>query len=134
MIALNNANIKNLFLYILYDLDLPPPSMLQLALSGNSKESQSSKLGIYLLESRLINGYPLWIQKAGSNAIWFNKPSSGWIVGSESEVGNDFGGIKGPSGIDDYPTQIQDGFTYYHDGEWHSAAISTDIVFKNISN
>ena len=114
-------------------LGLPPPNMLQLGLSGKSEDSQESKPGIYLLESRLVNGYPVWIQKEGSNAIWFNKHSSGWIVGSESKVGNDFGGIKGPSGIDDYPSQIQDGFEYYHDGGWHSAATSTDIVFRNIS-
>ena len=89
---------------------LPPPSSIQLILlDGDAREVQFDKQGNYTIVQELINGFPYWVQQNGDNAIWFG---SFWVVGPETNLGQNYGGIFGPYGVDVWPTQIINGYVY----------------------
>ena len=99
---------------------LPPPSSIQLIfLDGDAREAQFDKQGNYTIVQELINGFPYWVQQNGDNAIWF---VSSWVVGPETNLGQNYGGIFGPSfgpfGLDVWPTQIINGYVYWGGSSW----------------
>ena len=75
----------------------------------------------------LIDGYSHWLKTDGSRAIWFNKLSSAWLVGSKKNLGN--GVILGPDGKDAYPNEIKQGWRFAPG--WQDAG-PNDIIFKAI--
>ena len=130
-------NTKNLtFLYSCFAV-LPPPTKLELTLSGKVKEEQSKYgrewwlEGTYILADSLVNGYPHWLKTDGSQAIWFNKIGSAWLGHKKENLGTDIGGIAGPKGKDSYPNEIKQGLRYYGSGAWNEA-VPNDIIFKAI--
>ena len=110
---------------------MPPPTKLELTLAGKAKEEQSSKAGTYILSDGLVNGYPHWLKKGdGSQAIWFDKVISAWMVGDKKDLGISHGGIHGPYGKDSYPNEIKHGWRYWDNG--FQDAGPNDVMFKGI--
>ena len=109
---------------------VPPPTKLTLTLAGKAKEEQSKYEieGSYTLADNLVNGYPHWLKNEGSQAIWFDKLSSAWVVHNMSTLGHSFGGIAGPKGKDTNPNEITYGWRYWDNGL--QDAPYSDIVFK----
>ena len=121
---------KNLtFLYSCFAV-LPPPAKLELTLAGKAKAKQSEREGTYFLSDGLENGYPHWLKLDESQAIWFNKETSSWLVGSKEDLGTDNGWILGPGGKDSYPNKIKQGWRYSAPG-WQDAG-PNDVIFKAI--
>ena len=105
---------------------------LELTLAGKAKEEQSwVTSGTFNLADGLVNGYPHWLKTDGSQAIWFDKVTSSWFVGSKSNLGTKTGGISGPDGKDSYPNEIKQGWRYGDGTNWHDTG-SNDVIFKSI--
>ena len=101
-------------------------------MAGKANEYQGRWVeGTYILANGLVNGYPHWLMLGGSQAIWFNKVTSSWFVGSKKNLGTNTGGIGGPAGKDSYPNEIKQGLRYYGSGAWNEA-VPNDIIFKAI--
>ena len=79
----------------------------------------------------LVNGYPHWLKSDGSDAIWFDKVGSSWLVGTKEVLGTNTGGIGGPYGKDSYPNEIKQGWRYWHNG-WQNAG-PNNVMFIAIS-
>ena len=112
---------------------MPPTTKLELTLAGKAKEEQSwVTSGTFNLQNGLVNGYPHWLQTGdGSQAIWFDKVASTWLVFDKSRLGDNFGGIAGPGGKDSYPNEIKQGWRYAENGEFVDAG-PNDVLFKAI--
>ena len=101
-------------------------------MAGKAKEKQWTSPGTYILNDSLVNGYPHWLKTDGSQAaIWFDKVSSSWLVGSKNDLGTKYGGISGPDGNDSYPDEIKQGWRYAENDAWHNAG-PNDVIFKSI--
>ena len=118
------------FLYSCFAV-LPPPTKLELTLAGKAKENHRERPGTYILSDSLVNGYPQWLKIDGSQAIWFDKVSSSWLVGSKNDLGTKYGGISGPDGNDSYPNEIKQGWRYAENGVFVDAG-PNDVIFKAI--
>ena len=99
-------------------------------MAGKAKAKQSEREGTYFLSDGLENGYPHWLKLDESQAIWFNKETSSWLVGSKEDLGTDNGWILGPGGKDSYPNKIKQGWRYSAPG-WQDAG-PNDVIFKAI--
>ena len=106
--------------------------MMKLILNGDAKNEQGIRQGTYILEEKLVNSYPYWLQQNGSNAIWFRDAYRYWCIGPKEYLGGGMCGIFGPRGIDMSPTRIVNGWRYYKYGLWKDAA-SSEITFKDIT-
>ena len=103
---------------------------MELILDGNVKEVLGSYEGNYsVIDNDFVNGYPVWIQQDGNNAIWFDDPSyyPAWNIGNKELIGNGIGLIFGPVGNDFWPTQIPHGYIYWDGTGWQY----TDVIFKD---
>ena len=49
-------------------------------LKGDTKDTQSSRAGIYVLGPDLVNGKPHWLQEPGSNSIWYDDKKGRWHI------------------------------------------------------
>jgi len=111
---------------------LPPPSKLELTLAGKAKEKQGRWVeGTYTLANGLVNGYPHWLKLDGSQAIWFDKNGSLWLVSTKEKLGTKTGAIFGPHGKDSYPNEIKQGWKYAENGVFVDAG-PNDVIFKAI--
>ena len=112
---------------------MPPTTKLELTLAGKAKEEQSKygREGTYILGDDLVNGYPHWMKTNGSQAIWFDKVCSVWLVGDKEDLGTNTGGILGPDGKDSYPNEIKQVWRYGDGTNWHDTG-SNDVIFKSI--
>ena len=99
-------------------------------MAGKAKEKQSSKAGSYILANGLVNGYPHWLKTDGSQAIWFNKVGTSWLVFPKEFLGSKTGGIAGPKGKDSYPNEIRQRWRYSDNG--FQDAGPNDVIFKAI--
>ena len=102
-------------------------------MAGKAKDKQSSRAGTYILnEDGLVNGYPHWLLQTGdgSQAIWFDKVSSSWLVSTKNNLGTNTGAISGPDGKDSYPNKIKQGWRYSAPG-WQDAG-PNDVIFRAI--
>ena len=86
---------------------------LTVKIKGEAKELKISSgvPGIYVLGLNSINGKLHWLQESGSNAIWYGK--CGWNIGSQDEIGSDFGAIATPERVGS--PQLATTW-FYHDG------------------
>ena len=109
---------------------LPPPTKLELTLAVKAKEKHPSKAGSYILANGLVNGYPHWLKNDRSQAIWFNKVGSDWLVGPKEKLGTKYGGISGPYGKDSYPNEIKHGWRYSVPNDAWNDASPNDVIFK----
>ena len=102
-------------------------------MAGKAKEEQSLREGTYILSDSLVNGYPHWLKTDGSQAIWFDKVSSGWLVYKKGFLGSKYGGIGGPKGKDSYPNEIKQGWKYGDSTVGGPVdAGPDDVIFKTI--
>ena len=109
---------------------------MELKLAGKAKEEQSKYgreqwEGTYILDDSLVNGYPYWLKTDGSQAIWLDKVSSSWAVGTKENLGTNTGGIAGSLGKDSYPNEIKQGWRYGDGTRFHEVP-SSDVIFKAI--
>ena len=104
---------------------------MELTLAGKAKEDQSWRAGSYVLANGLVNGYPHWLKLDESQAIWFDKVASSWLVSEKENLGTNTGGISGPKGKDSYPNEIKQGWRYDDGTKW-ADAVSSDVFFKAI--
>ena len=100
-------------------------------MAGKAKEEQSLREGTYILSDSLVNGYPHWLKTDGSQAIWFDKVSSGWLVYKKEFLGSEYGVIGGPKGKDSYPNEVKQGWEYSDNGVFVDAG-PNDVIFKAI--
>ena len=99
-------------------------------MAGKAKEEQGRFVeGTYILGDGLVNGYPHWLKTDGSQAIWFDKVGSSWLVFTKENLGTNTGGIGGPKGKDSYPNEIKQGWTFTPG--WQDAG-PNDVIFKAI--
>ena len=106
---------------------LPPPTNIELILYG---EKQLKRQGNYTLVQELFNGFPYWVHQNGEQAIWFGPTYPSWIVGDTINLGQNFGGIYGPYGVDVWPTQIIDGYEYFVGSSWQYFSPS-DLILRD---
>ena len=70
---------------------------LCIRLKHAAKDAQPTKEGIYILGPNKINGKHHWIQKGGSNALWYS-PSGLWKIGPKDNLGEEIAGVKSSDG------------------------------------
>ena len=98
---------------------------------AKEKQSKFGREGTYILSDGLVNGYPHWLKNDRSQAIWFDKVSSVWLVNTKNNLGTNKGGILGPDGKDSYPNEIEQGWRYWDNVAFHDAG-PNDVIFKAI--
>ena len=109
-----------------------PPTKLKVKVQGKVKKHQQSKSEVYILQSKLVNGYPTWKQKTSKNSIWFSSILGEWAIGWTSDVGSATRGIKGSSCEDDWPQNLF-GWKYFDGtGTWRDAG--SDVVIEDYSS
>ena len=106
----------------------PPPTKIRLQLSGEASERQSLSAGVYSLQSSLVNGFPYWKHDSSDNAIWMYGQ---WKIAPNEYIGTATCGIKGPSGIEEWPNNIHSKWQFATD-KWQEAKIG-DICFEDCS-
>ena len=106
--------------------------MMKLMLNGDAKNKHVERQGIYILGKNFVNNHPYWGQQNGSYALWFVNGVRYWILGGKIDLGQNYGWIAGPSGIDRSPTQIVNGWRYAAYGRWLDAYAS-EIMFKDLT-
>ena len=107
----------------------PPPTKLRLQLSGEASVNQSSTVGVYSLQSSLVNGFPYWKHDSSDKAIWMYGQ---WKVGDNGNVETGRCGIQGPYGIEEWPSNISSKWKFVDTGKFQEAE-SSDIVFEDCS-
>lgn len=110
---------------------VPVPPKIQLILGGNIKDHHSETQGIYLLVEDFINDRYYWIQRDGTNAIWFQRSwYTSWIVGPQAYLGQNYTGITLPNAVSSWPTQIFGGYEFWDGASWQSSH-SNEITIKD---
>ena len=107
----------------------PPPIKLRLQLRGEASKIQSSKAGVYSLQSSLVNGFPYWKHDSSDIAIWMH---GGWYVGTDKNIGTGICSINGPDGIEEWPNNISSKWEFLGEDDFQVAE-SGDIVFQDCS-
>ena len=62
---------------------------LTVELKGEAKDAQSKKAGIYSLGPNTVDGKLHWLQDSGTSAIWYNKHTGYWNIGSQDVIGKE---------------------------------------------
>ena len=91
---------------------------------------QSSRAGVYSLQSSLVNGFPYWKHDSSDNAIWMYGE---WYVGNNQNVGTDMGSIIGPDGIEEWPNKIFSKWQFHAGGGNWQEAKSDEIFVEDCS-
>ena len=68
-------------------------SRIRVTLNGVVKDKQGSRAGTYQKASTLINNRWYWNHINGDVALWYVNEDNYWMIGSSSNLGNDYGGI-----------------------------------------
>ena len=92
------------------------PLKLTVELKGEAKDAQSSKVGLYILGTKEVNGRSHWLQDSGVNAIWYDKANGDWNIGSKDKIGSDISGIY--STVDVAGPQEAKKWKYVKNGKW----------------
>ena len=90
---------------------------------------QSSRAGVYSLQSSLVNGFPYWKHDSSDNAIWM---SGCWYVGDDETIGTSRCGIAA-YGIEEWPNNIYSKWQFHIGGNEFKEAEIGDIVFEDCS-
>ena len=106
---------------------------MKVKLSDKVKNFQGCLARLYILQSQSFDNYPHWISHDETQAIWWQKSLGKWVIGEVSDLGKSVGGIMGPKGDDDYPTNISTGWKFT-DGKGWLDANPFDIVCQNCSH
>ena len=56
-------------------------------LKGEAKNKHSKKAGIYFLGPNTVDGKLHWLQDSGTSAIYYNKHTGYWNIGSQDGIG-----------------------------------------------
>ena len=73
--------------------------------------------GIYILQSKHVNGKPYWFQAEGLHALWYwyAKEKSNWIIGNKAHLGSNIGRMRSRDSVG--PLEATNWI--YHNGvEW----------------
>ena len=108
----------------------PPPTKLRLQLSGEASKKYSFTVGVYSLQSSLVNGFPNWEHDSSDMAIWMYGQ---WKLAPNEYIGTDIAGIQGPYGIEEWPNNISSKWQFALGGTKWQEAESGDIVFEDCS-
>ena len=81
------------FSHILNFLIAGVPTKIIVTLLGAVKKDNSSKGGIYILQTNYVSNNKHWLQQEGSNALWYNKNNQKWNIGGIENLGSDISGI-----------------------------------------
>ena len=107
---------------------------MKVKLQGEAKKYHGDSIGVYTLQSELVNGYPTWKQISSMNSIWFaTSIYRKWKIGYTSDLGSNTAGIIGPKAECDWPQKLS-GWQYGDmDGTntWHDAG--SHIVIEDYS-
>ena len=108
----------------------PPPSKLNVKLSGSAGEEHSYLSKIYHLQSFEVNGEPFWNE--GNHAIWCNSDHSQWIIGLVEEVGSNRGYLYANE-ANGWPALLSGTmfWKYWKDSVWHNVSSLEDVTIKN---
>ena len=108
----------------------PPPSKLNVKLSGSAGEEHSYLSKIYHLQSFEVNGNPFWNE--GNHAIWYSSDNSQWIIGLMEEVGSNRGYLYANE-ANGWPALLSGtmDWNYVKDGVWHKVSSAEDVTIKN---
>ena len=88
------------------------PLKMKLSISGEAQKHQGGYGATYFLQEDTRNNKPFWVHQSGYRAIWWREDCQCWNVGHYSKLGENSGGIKGPSNNDSPPNQITNGWQY----------------------
>ena len=105
------------------------PVKLVVQVRGRAEFYQSSRAGIYTLQSTDINGKEHWLAENGKRAIWYlaegQSKSARWMIGQKRDLGKNVGGIASD---DDTATPSEAiNWEYYSNDEWMKSD-SKDLV------
>ena len=97
---------------------------MHVTLYGDAKKAQSSREGLYFLQTDPVNKKPCWFQENGGNAIW-NDGDGWWIIGPKKGLGEDTCGIYSADDVED-PHQALT-WNYSNSVNWIDYIESKDI-------
>ena len=89
----NTISAYTIFFSVSKEQAVASQAKLVIKLSGDAKEAQSSKEGIYTLSLDTVNGKSYWMQEEGTSAIWFDKKYGNWKIGSKDNLGTSASGL-----------------------------------------
>ena len=79
------------------------PQKLQVLIHGEVSDVAAEKGGVYILQDRLINGFPFWIETSQNNVIWYNKIDDHWSISLSKDLGTSEWSIAGQPQNDTLP-------------------------------
>ena len=97
------------------------PKKLKITLKNDVKNAQSSKEGVYILESELVNRKPSWSQLSGTNKIWWLDGAKQWCIATKAS------GFMSDTDVFLLPQEVTK-WKYYRDMQWVG---TTDLVIGN---
>ena len=100
---------------------------MKITLKNDVKNAQSSKEGVYILESELVNRKPSWSQLSGTNSIWWLERSKQWSIGPTSNLGDYTCGLMSDADVFLLPQEVTK-WKYNKDMQWVG---TTDLVIGN---
>ena len=117
---------NDLIYHIFYPITDISPLKLVVTLKGEAKKAQSSRAGIYVLATEMVNGKSHWLQDTGDSAIWYDKENKDWNIGLQNEVGSPI-----PAGLytneDVAGPQKATTWKYLDDGKWLTSDNGTSV-------
>ena len=60
---------------------------LTVELKGEAKDARPKEAGIYSLGLNTVDGKLHWLKDSGKRAIWYNKHTGSWNIGSQDGIG-----------------------------------------------
>ena len=100
------------------------PKSLQVELYGQLSKKWSVIPGLFLLQDRLVNGFPLWKHKNSHAVIWYDNLNDHWSMSDTTDLGNSNWIFAGPKQNDEMPHLISLPWRYK----------SRDMIWKDLSN
>jgi hypothetical protein len=92
---------------------------LTVELKGEAKDARPKEAGIYSLGLNTVDGKLHWLKDSGKRAIWYNKHTGSWNIGSQDEIGkkNASVGIYTAANVAASPQEATT-WHYTSDGKW----------------
>ena len=106
---------------------------MRVKLQEEAKKHQGDSIGVYTLQSELVNGYPTWKQISSMNSIWFaTSIYRKWKIGYTSDLDSNTAGIIGPNAEDDWPQNLS-GWKYGDYSKNCFVYAGSDVVIEDYS-
>ena len=109
-------------------------SHLNVTLKGEAYTYQSSKQGVYIVQTNTVNGKTHWNIENGKFALWYVAKGtlawSKWIIGEKRNVGTSSGSIASPDDVA-HPQEVTT-WKYFDGKNWLSHP--GDVTITCITN